>query len=69
MWLARCNKWKFPSYYLENYRNAENERRAEMNFWKVMNLTVSCLLGIMVYRIASSKAREMRLFEKKDIDG
>jgi len=33
-----------------------------MRFWKAVNIAASCLLGIMVYRIASRKAREMRLF-------
>ncbi len=37
-----------------------------MSFWKAVNIVASCLLGIMVYRIVSRKAREMRLFDKKE---
>ncbi len=45
-----------------------NERKAKMGFWKVMNIAASCLLGILVYRIASRQAKEHRLFEKRDTE-
>jgi hypothetical protein len=39
-----------------------------MSFWKAINIAASCLLGIMMYRIASRKARELRLFDQKETE-
>jgi hypothetical protein len=39
-----------------------------MSFWKVINIVASCVLGIVVFRISSRKAKEKRLFEKKETE-
>ena len=37
-----------------------------MRFWKVMNIAVSCVLGILVFRNVLHQAKESGFFEKKE---
>ena len=40
-----------------------------MSYLKAINIAASCLLGIIVFRLASRRAREMHLFDKKEPEG
>lgn len=39
-----------------------------MRFLKIMNIAASCLLGILIFRIVSRRAKEHRLFEKREAE-